>query len=62
MGRYVTTVPKAVKRALGYLGPTLEERLTQEKQHGAEWAERPVCIVHYLMDYSLILTIPLFRR
>jgi hypothetical protein len=37
-----TTVLEAIKRALHYVGSILEERLAQEKFHGADWAERPV--------------------
>lgn len=50
VGRYLTTVPKAVKRALKYLGPTLEERLAQEKLHGQEWAERPNDLISWLLE------------
>jgi len=46
----MTPVPRAVKRALGYLGPTLEERLAQEKEHGAEWAERPNDLISWLLE------------
>ena len=44
VGRYLTTVPKSVKRGIHYLGPTLEKRLSQEKIHGKDWAGQPVCI------------------
>ncbi|KAJ3556908.1 hypothetical protein NP233_g11870 [Leucocoprinus birnbaumii] len=50
VGQYLTTVPKSVKRALEYLGPTLEERLAQEKLHGPEWAERPNDLISWLLE------------
>ncbi|KXN92692.1 Ent-kaurene oxidase, partial [Leucoagaricus sp. SymC.cos] len=41
VGRYLTPLPRTVQRALGYLGPMVEERLMQEELHGKEWDERP---------------------
>ncbi|KXN83236.1 Ent-kaurene oxidase [Leucoagaricus sp. SymC.cos] len=50
VGRYLTTVPRSVKRGLRYLGPTLQERLDQEKQHGTEWDERPNDLISWLLE------------
>ncbi|KAL9712299.1 hypothetical protein Ac2012v2_003533 [Leucoagaricus gongylophorus] len=50
VGRYLTTVPKSVKRGIHYLGPTLEKRLSQEKLHGKDWAGQPNDLISWLLQ------------
>ncbi|KAF9453726.1 cytochrome P450 [Macrolepiota fuliginosa MF-IS2] len=49
VGRYLTTVPKSVKRALEYLRPTLEERLAQE-ECGADSVDKPNDLITWLLE------------
>ncbi|KXN83238.1 Ent-kaurene oxidase [Leucoagaricus sp. SymC.cos] len=50
VGRYLTTVPRSVERALAYLGPMVKERLTQADLHGSDWPDRPNDLISWLLE------------
>lgn len=50
VGRYLTTVPKSVKRAVDYLGPMVKERLVEADEHGSDWPDRPNDLISWLLE------------
>ncbi|KAF8665785.1 hypothetical protein AX16_000232 [Volvariella volvacea WC 439] len=51
-GRLLTNVEKSIQRAIGHLGPMIQERLDMEEKYGADRPERPNDLISWLLDYA----------
>ncbi|KAF5349477.1 hypothetical protein D9756_008934 [Leucocoprinus leucothites] len=50
VGNCLTVVRRSIKRATDYLGPMIEERISQVEQHGIDWAEKPNDLIDWLLE------------
>jgi hypothetical protein len=48
VGNYMTILPRSVKKAIGFLGPIIEERLAMINQ-SVDWKSMPVSLLVFLL-------------
>ncbi|KAJ8081925.1 hypothetical protein PM082_007771 [Marasmius tenuissimus] len=50
VGNIFTTRRRSMRRALRHIGATIEHRLEMDRQHGADWQDRPNDAISWAID------------
>ncbi|KIJ21175.1 hypothetical protein PAXINDRAFT_65823 [Paxillus involutus ATCC 200175] len=49
--RFMTSIPRSIRRGMKHLGPIIEERRRHLKEYGKDWADKPNDFLSWLMDH-----------
>ncbi|CAA7260276.1 unnamed protein product [Cyclocybe aegerita] len=50
VGRYLTQVPKSLRRTIALVGPMIQQRLDNEKRYGPDWPDKPNDLISWLLE------------